>query len=178
MGTRFHFVPCPEWPPPSLARTTGSPGGDGSAPRLRKQTIQHRKRVCAPRHGCGKPGQPTLPSIEGPCRDSIPEGCPRCPQPHGPDTSDGPAQRPRGALAWGPGRSAGIIRRWDLRGEGGGQGLPPPLSEKRCFLRVSGHPGRCFRRVPPEPPGRNKTCPGPPVTEWLPSFRLKTKCQK
>jgi len=22
----------------------------------------------------------------------------------------------------------GIIRRWDLRGEGGGQGLPPPIS--------------------------------------------------
>jgi len=27
---------------------------------------------------------------------------------------------------------------------------------KRC-------PG-CFRRVPPEPPGHNKTCSGPPVT--------------
>ena len=76
-------------------------------------------------------------------------------------------QRPRGALAWGPGRSAGIIRRWDLRGEGGGQGLPPPISEKRCFLLASGHPGRCFRRVPPEPPGHNKTCSGPPVTEGL-----------
>jgi len=66
-----------------------------------------------------------------------------------------------------PAGPLGIIRRWDLRGEGGGQGLPPPISEKRCFLRVSGHPGRCFRRVPPEPPGRNKTCSGPPGTEWL-----------
>jgi len=63
----------------------------------------------------------------------------------------------------GPAGPLGIIRRWDLRGEGGGQGLPPPISEKRCFLRVSGPPGRCFRRVPPEPPGPNKTCSGPPV---------------
>jgi len=67
----------------------------------------------------------------------------------------------------GPAGPLGIIRRWDLRGDGGSQGLPPPISEKRCFLRVSGPPGRCFRRVPPEPPGQNKTCSRPPVTEWL-----------
>ena len=80
-----------------------------------------------------------------------------------------------------PGGSAGplgILRRWDLRGEGGGQGLPPSISEKRCFLRVSGHPGRCFRRVPPEPPGPNKTCSGPPGTEGLRAFSFSRTCRK
>ena len=67
----------------------------------------------------------------------------------------------------GPGGPLGIMRRCFLRGGGGGQGLPPPTAEDQGFLRVSTPPGRCFPRVPPEPPGHNKTCTGPPVTEGL-----------
>ena len=48
-----------------------------------------------------------------------------------------------------------------------GQGLPPPTAEGQGFLRVSTPPGRCFPHVPPEPPGHNKTCTGPPVIEGL-----------
>jgi len=63
----------------------------------------------------------------------------------------------------GPDGPLGTMRRWSLRRQGGGQGLPPPLAEDRYFLRVSAYPGRCFRRVPPEPPGHNKICSAPPV---------------
>jgi hypothetical protein len=73
----------------------------------------------------------------------------------------------RCARPWGPGGPLGTIRRWFLRRGGGGQGRPHPPAEGRRFLRVSAHPGRCFRRVPPGPPGHNRTCPGPPVTEGL-----------
>jgi hypothetical protein len=64
----------------------------------------------------------------------------------------------------------GIIRRWFLRGRGGGQGLPPLISESQGFLRISAHPDRCFRRVPPEPPGQQQSLP-PPVTEWVQSVK-------
>jgi len=64
------------------------------------------------------------------------------------------------------------MRRWFLRGWGGGQGLPHPPAEGQCFLRVSAHPGRCFRRVPPGPPGHNNTFSGPPVTEGLPFSQI------
>ena len=60
----------------------------------------------------------------------------------------------------------GITRRWFLRGRGGGQGLPPLIWESQGFLRISAHPDRCFRRVPPEPPGQQQSLP-PPVTEWV-----------
>ena len=60
----------------------------------------------------------------------------------------------------------GIIRRWFLRGRGGGQGLLRLISESPGFLRISAHPDRCFRRVPPEPPRQQQSLP-PPVTEWV-----------
>ena len=60
----------------------------------------------------------------------------------------------------------GIISNWFPRGRGGGQGLPPLISESPGFLRISAHPDRCFRRVPPEPPGQQQSLP-PPVTEWV-----------
>ena len=37
----------------------------------------------------------------------------------------------------------------------------------RAFSESLPHPSRCFRRVPPEPPGHNKACTRPPVTEGL-----------
>jgi len=68
----------------------------------------------------------------------------------------------------GPGGPLGTLRRWFLRGRGGGQGLPPPLAEAQSVHRGYGPPGRCFRRVPPEPPGHNKACTPPLFPEGLP----------
>ena len=70
---------------------------------------------------------------------------------------------PGGAV---PPRRDWNTRRRFLRGRGGGQGLPPLISESQGFLRISAHPDRCFRRVPPEPPGQQQSLP-PPVTEWV-----------
>ena len=67
----------------------------------------------------------------------------------------------------GPGGPLGTMRRWFLRGRGGGQGLPPPSAEAQSVHRGYGPPGRCFRRVPPEPPGHNKACTPPPFPEGL-----------
>jgi large subunit ribosomal protein L34 len=67
----------------------------------------------------------------------------------------------------GPGGPLGTMRRWFLRGRGGGQGLPPPLAEAQSVPRGYGPPGRCFRRVPPEPPGHNKACTPPLFPEGL-----------
>jgi len=63
----------------------------------------------------------------------------------------------------GPAGPLGIIRRWDLRGEGGGQGLPPPISENRCFLRVSGAiPADASGAYRPNPQAPTKLVPGHP----------------
>jgi hypothetical protein len=67
-------------------------------------------------------------------------------------------------LGWGSGRSAwnheALISSWR------GRGPRTPASHRggSGFLRVSTHPSRCF---PPEPPGHNKICTEPPVTEGL-----------
>ena len=70
-------------------------------------------------------------------------------------------------MAGDPDGPLGTMRRWFLRGRGGGQGLPPPLAEAQPVPRGYGPPGRCFRRVPPEPPGQNKACTPPLFTEGL-----------
>jgi hypothetical protein len=78
----------------------------------------------------------------------------------------------------GPGGPLGTMRRWFLRGRGGGQGLPPPLAEAQSVHRGYGPPGRCFRRVPPEPPGHNKACTPPLFTEGLRQLGRKREEQK
>ena len=78
----------------------------------------------------------------------------------------------------GPGGPLGTLRRWFLRGRGGGpRPPPPPLAEARSVHRGYGPPGRCFRRVPPKPPGHNKACTPPLFTEGLPLAPLHF-CQK
>ena len=80
----------------------------------------------------------------------------------------GPAQRPRGALAWGPGRSAGNHKALGSSWRGRGPRPPAPHFGEAVFSSTLGSSRRrCFRRVPPEPPGPNKTGSGPPVTEGL-----------
>jgi len=63
----------------------------------------------------------------------------------------------------GPDSPFGTLRRWFLRGAGGGQGLPLPIAETELGDWFPACPARCFRRVPPEPPGPNKVCSRPPV---------------
>jgi hypothetical protein len=60
-------------------------------------------------------------------------------------------------MAWGSGsRHGGIgtMRRWFLRGQGGGQGLPPPLAEAQSV-----HPGLWVSR--PMLPARTARTPRP-----------------
>jgi len=66
--------------------------------------------------------------------------------------NEGPALGQEVPWPGGSDGSLGTMRRWFLRGGGGGQDLPPSIADKECFLRVSTYPGRCFRRAPPEPP--------------------------
>ena len=55
-----------------------------------------------------------------------------------------------------------------------GRGPRPPASfaEAQSVHRGYGPPGRCFRRVPPEPPGHNKAYTPPLFTEGLPLIEL------
>ena len=66
-------------------------------------------------------------------------------------------------MAWGSGRSA-----WNpeaLVSSGTGRGPRPPAAQS--VPRGYGPPDRCFRRVPPEPPGHNKACTPPLFPEGL-----------
>ncbi len=71
-----------------------------------------------------------------------------------------------------PGATLGILSADFFVDGGGGQGLPPLRSEFQDFLRVSAPPDRCFRRVPPKPPGQQQSLPPPPVTKWVPPPQL------
>jgi len=62
----------------------------------------------------------------------------------------------------GPGRSTGIIGRWDLRGEAGAKASRPPFRRSGVFFESRVIPADASGALPPAPPGPNKTCSGPP----------------
>ncbi|MCX5912470.1 MAG: hypothetical protein NTV04_11115, partial [Deltaproteobacteria bacterium] len=53
------------------------------------------------------------------------------------------------------------MRRWFLRGRGGGQGLPPPLAEAQSVHRAMGLPADASGAYRPNPQATTKLAPRP-----------------
>jgi len=68
------------------------------------------------------------------------------------------------AVPWpsGPDVTLGTIRRWDLRGGGGGQGLPPPSRIFGPFVEFRFLPADASGAYRPNPKANNQTCSVPP----------------